>query len=181
MKKLKLLLSAALVTLFGAGIGTAQATEQIARELNAYKDSTVIFVSNSKKDCNIPKKAADYKAHLDSQLASLGINNNADSGLAAVLLISHESFAILGSLCAVHVDLSFQTRIPKEMFTRLTEGQKAALERIDSLPVSLWTASAMSVVTLTQPSAGGGESVDGQKAVIRLIDSIIDLLRKQRT
>jgi hypothetical protein len=38
----------------------------------------------------------------------------------------------------------------------------------------------MAVAPLLQPSAGG-ESDMAQKAVIRLIDAIIDLLRAQRT
>lgn len=180
MNKLTLGLAAALFALISAVAGEAKAVEAIARELNAYNESMIVFDTKSKKTCNIEGKAKEYQDHLDAQLISLGIKDDDDSGLAAVLLISSQNFAIAGSHCAIHVDLSFQTRIPPEMFTRLTDAQKAALQRIGSLPVSIWSASAMAVVPLTQPSSGG-ESDMGQKAVIRLIDAIIDLLRSQRT
>ncbi|WP_420402308.1 hypothetical protein [Nisaea sp.] len=180
MKTYHLLLPALLLALGISTPGTADANSGVAKELNAYSESIVVLDTKSEKTCNIEEKAKEYQAHLDAQLITLGINDDDESGLAAVLLITSQNFAIAGSHCALHVDLSFQTRIPPEMFTRLTDAQQAALNRIGSLPVSIWSASAMSVVPLTQPSAGG-ESDMAQKAVIRLIDAIIDLLRAQRT
>jgi len=180
MKKRHLLLPALALAVGLSTPGKADSVEAIAKELNAYHESVIVLDTKSKKTCNIEGEVKAYQDHLDAQLITLGINDDARSGLAAVLLITSQNFAIAGSHCALHVDLSFQTRIPPEMFTRLTDAQQAALKRVGSLPVSVWSASAMAVVPLTQPSAGG-ESDMAQKAVIRLIDAIVDLLRKQRT
>ncbi|MBO6562808.1 MAG: hypothetical protein JJ959_19825 [Nisaea sp.] len=179
MKKLHLLLHDLMLALGIAAPGKAGAMEAIAKELNAYHESIIVLDTKSKKTCNIEGQVKDYQNHLDAQLRSLGIADDEKSGLAAVLLITSQNFAIAGSHCVLHVELSFQTRIPPEMFTRLTDAQQAALNRIGSLPVSVWNASAMAVAPLLQPSAGG-ESDMAQKAVIRLIDAIVDLLRTQR-
>ncbi|UUX48456.1 hypothetical protein NUH88_13675 [Nisaea acidiphila] len=179
MRKHTLILAGILLAALAAISGKAEAVEAVAKELVAYKESKIVFDSKTKKTCNLEKSLKDFQDHLDAALISLGINDSEESGLVAVLLISNEAFAIRKSHCAIYVSLSFQTRIPAEMFTRLTDGQKAALERIGSLPVSIWSASAMAVAPLIEPSEGG-ESDMAQKAVIRLTDAIVDLLRNQR-
>ena len=180
MKRASIFLSAIFLMLGLLVPAQSHAMEAIAKELRGYSGSIIVHDSKSKKTCLIEKKVKDYQNHLDARLTALGMDKNVEAPLAAVLLITNESFALVGSHCAIHVDLSFQTRIPAEMFTRLSDAQRAALDRIgSSLPVKIWSASAMSVVPLTQPSSGG-ESDMAQKAVIRLIDAIVDLLQKQR-
>lgn len=181
MNRASLFLSAVLLTLGLLVPAQSHAMEAIAKELGSFSESIIIHDSKTKKTCRIEKEIEAYQNHLDAKLNGLGLVKNADAPLAAVLLISNEAFALAGSHCAIHVDLSFQTRIPAEMFTRLSDAQRAALNRIgSSLPVKVWSASAMSVVPLTQPSSGG-ESDMAQKGVIRLIDAITDLLQKQRS
>lgn len=174
----RLMVAAAAVALTALA-GPAQASDPVAKELVGYVGAEVLLDRNHAKDCNLENSGPALLARLEQALGKIGLTKRSDAVTGVVLQVANRGFGMLSAQCAIFTQLSFSTHIPKEMLTNLSAQQQAALARMGSLPVILWSATSMSVAAQTEPS-GGGKSMKAEEAALKMVESMVDLLASQR-
>lgn len=149
----------------------------VTKEIVAYNGITVGFSENAAK-CNLTDKAilADY---LGGKLDELRIKDNPNSIVHVVLSVSGTTLGLLGTQCATHTDLRFETRLRSENIVTDSETVRRAVDRLGELPIVLWSRGAFRVTSLPQPE-GGGPSLKAYDAIKENLDLILERFKEQR-
>ena len=167
---------ALLGALLGCLVATGAAAQQsnVAKEIIGYRDLSVAF-SKSAADCNL-QKADLYKAHLSDKLAEIGITQTTESYAGVSLLVSGQKF---GVECVTLVEMVFEAAVGKDNFVTSDERLKAAIDRMEVVPIIFYQDGRMAVQPQAQPSAGG-ETTTSQKAALAMIDELVASLKAKR-
>ena len=172
---MKALVPALLGCLIAAG-AQAQSTA-IPKEIMNYRNVAVKIAGTPSK-CNLTD-ANLLKTQLSDKLAGIGITQTDDSYAGVELLVTTQKFAGVTAHCATMVELVFVGAIGKDNFVTSDESLKAAIDRMKVVPVIFYKEGRMAVQPQTQP-ASGGESKDTEKAVLTMIDNLVDSLKAKR-
>lgn len=173
--KANVLLSGLLGCVFAAG---AQAqTAGIPQEITSYRNLSVKMAGTPSK-CNLTDTAL-IETQLSDKLAAIGITQNDQSYAGVELLVTTQKFAGVTAHCATLVELVFVGAIGKDNFVTSDEALKAAIDRMKVVPVIFYKEGRMAVQPQIEGSAGQ-ESKDTEKAVLTMLDTLVDNLKAKR-
>jgi len=173
--KLKVLLGALLGCT--AAVGVQAQTTDVSKEITGYRNMTVTM-AGTPSDCNL-KDTNLLKTQLSDKLSGIGITQKDQSYAGVELLITAQKFGGPIGHCATMVELVFVGAIGKDNFVTGDEQLKAAIDRMKVVPVVFYKDGRMGVQAQTQPSSGG-ESMTTEKAVLRMIDDLVENLKAKR-
>ena len=165
------------VIMFLAISSAAWAAGDAAKEVNAYNAIKVNFSKNAGK-CNLvdPKP---FEELLQKELFKIGVPENKGSISTAVLAITGDSFGLLGAQCSSQAVLSFQTVLGADNIVTDNPAIRAAIDRLENIPVIFWQSGRFGVQAQTQP-ASGGESTTAQEAVLEMVTNLVNKFKEDR-
>jgi hypothetical protein len=93
--------------------------------------------------------------------------------------ISGTAFGTLSTSCALHTELTFSVVLRADNIVTQDPDVRAAIDRLQVIPVIVYKAGRFGTVALSEPAAGG-PSTTAQKRVIQDIDHMIGEIAGKR-
>jgi hypothetical protein len=152
----------------------AQTQTSVPNEITGYKTILVSFSEGAKK-CNLEDPAA-YSARLSDKLGAIGIQQSDESLLVATLGVSGKKF---GVNCVSMVELRFNAALGKENIVTDNQNVRRVVDKLGVFPITLYSNGMFGVQPQAEPSAGG-ESTESKKAILGMIDDLVESLKKKR-
>ena len=146
-----------LLAMFGVAVvvllptrGEAQA---VTSEINVYRDIAVSFSENAGK-CNLTDGAL-LKQKLRDELASVGVLQSDASRLVVNYAVSANGFGPLNINCVFSTTLNFLVRLGADNIVTDDPAARAALDRLGSVDVIIYSNGFFGTQNQRQPAAGG--------------------------
>ncbi len=149
----------------------------IVKEITGYRDINVSFSENAEK-CNL-KDAKLFKDQLGTKLAEIGVTQREDRYSYIDLLISGQTFGIIGGHCVTEVRMNFFAVLTPANIVTSDERLKSTLDKLERIPVTYYQDGRLGVQPQDQPSAGG-ESTTSQEAALKMIENLVASLKAKR-
>ncbi len=149
----------------------------VTKELRGYNGLTV-SISETAAKCNLTDSAV-FSDYMGGKLDELGLKDNPNSKVHVVLGISGTTFGLLGAQCVTHTQLSFNVLLRADNIVTDNQTARAAIDRLGTIPIRLWSHSAFGIKPLSQPAAGG-KSLAAYDAVKNQIDLIVARFKKSQ-
>lgn len=172
-------LKAIVPTLLGCLIaaGAQAQSTSVPQEITSYRN-LVVKMAGTPSKCNLTDTAL-LQTQLAGKLAAIGITQRDQSYAGVELLVTTQKFAGVTPHCATLVELAFVGAIGKDNFVTSDEALKSAIDRMKVVPVIFYKEGRMAVQPQIEGSAGQ-ESKDTEKAVLTMIDTLVDSLKAKR-
>ena len=155
----------------------AQTQTSVPKEITGYKTILVSFSEGAKK-CNLEDPAA-YSARLGEKLAAIGVPQNDESLLVATLGVSGKKFGAIGGHCVSMVELRFNAALGKDNIVTDNQTVRQAVDKLGVFPITLYSNGMFGVQPQAEPAAGG-ESTESKKAILGMIDDLVENFKKKR-
>ena len=111
-------------------------------------------------------------------LAELGIQQNDESRLVANLGVSGQRFGALAR-CVSLVELTFNAALSKDNIVTSNQTVRQAVDKLGVFPITLYSNGMFGVQPQIE-SASGDPSQVSKKAVLGMIDDLVENLKKKR-
>ena len=154
----------------------AQTETSVPKQITGYSKIAVNFSAGA-KECQLEDPAA-YSARLSEKLAELGIQQNDESRLVANLGVSGQRFGALAR-CVSMVELTFNAALSKDNIVTSNQTVRQAVDKLGVFPITLYSNGMFGVQPQIE-SASGDPSQVSKKAVLGMIDDLVENLKKKR-
>lgn len=153
----------------------AQQVSGVLKEINGYRTLNVYLVGDI-KDCYIDK--TDFLAkHAATKLKEIGISEDPKSIVHANLTLFGQSFGMGKTQCVLTTTLNFTATLTNDNITTKNQRVREAMDRLKSIPVSLWESTTYGVAALTERAnlddTSLPPSTKGREAALKAIDSLV--------
>ena len=157
-------------------VAAPASADPVARELQYYKAIDVVLM-DSAKDCGITDDKV-VQDHLRVKLGQLGIKENAERFARVKIDVAAQTIPN-SSLCAIHTLVRINGALGKKNIVTKDPLINAAMERLEVLPITVWTGSSLVVRQYKLP-ASGKITDRATKSVLEQLDAITDRLAEAR-
>jgi hypothetical protein len=155
----------------------AQSQTSVPKEITGYKKILVSF-SEGAKQCNLEDPAA-YSARLSEKLGEIGIQQSDENLLVVTLGVSGKNFGMIGGHCVSMVELKFNAALSKDNIVTSDARARQAIDKLGVIPITLYSNALFGVQPQAEPAAGG-PTTESKKAVLEMIDDLVESLKKKR-
>ncbi|MDJ0936886.1 MAG: hypothetical protein QNJ06_19545 [Kiloniellales bacterium] len=157
-------------------VAAPASADPIARELQYFKAIDVVLL-DSAKDCGITDEKL-LQDHLRGKLGQLGIKENADRYARVRIDVAAQTIPN-SSLCAIHTLVRVNGALGKDNVVTKDPLINAAMERLEVLPITVWTGSSLVVRQYKLP-ASGKITDRATNSVLEQLDAITGRLAEAR-
>lgn len=157
-------------------VAAPASADPVARELQYYKAIDVVLL-DSAKDCGITDDKV-VQDHLRVKLGQLGIKENAERFARVKIDVAAQTIPN-SSLCAIHTLVRINGALGKKNIVTKDPLINAAMERLEVLPITVWTGSSLVVRQYKLP-ASGKITDRATKSVLEQLDAITGRLAEAR-
>ena len=164
---------AVVLAVFVAGPAWA---DPVAKEIQFFKAIDVALLDKT-QDCGITD-AKLYQDHLRGKLGQLGIKENADRYGRVKVDVAAQTIPN-SALCAIHTLVRFNGALSKDNVSTEDPLVNAAMQRLEILPVTIWTGSSLVVRQYKLP-ASGKLTDRASQSVLEQLDAITGRLAEAR-
>ena len=155
----------------------AQTQTSVPKQITGYSKIAVNFSAGA-QECQLEDPAA-YSARLSEKLGEIGIQQNDESRLVANLGVSGQLFGALGTRCVSMVELTFNAALSKDNIVTSNQTVRQAVDKLGVFPITLYSNGLFGVQPQIE-SASGDPSQVSKKAVLGMIDDLVENLKKKR-
>lgn len=150
--------------------------DPVAKELQYFKAIDVVLLDKT-ADCGITD-AKLFQDHLRGKLGQLGIKENASRFGRVKVDVAAQTIPN-SALCAIHTLVRFNGALGKDNVSTDDPLINAAMDRLEVLPITVWTGSSLVVRQYKLP-ASGKVTDRASKSVLEQIDAITGRLAEAR-
>jgi hypothetical protein len=150
MRTFLMVVGAALLLVLLPAHGEAQ---NVPSEINRYRAVSVTFSENAGK-CNLADDSM-LRAKLTSELANAGVQQSDASRLVVNYAVSANAFGPLNINCVFSTTLNFLVRLGADNINTDDPAARAAIDRLGSVDVILYSNGFFGTENQKQPPAGG--------------------------
>ena len=168
MRTFMMFVGAALLLALLPAHGEAQ---NVTSEINRYRTVTVTFSENAGK-CNLDNDAM-LREKLTGELASAGVRQSDASRLVVNYAVSANAFGPLNINCVFSTTLNFMVRLGAENINTDDPAARAAIDRLGSVDMIIYSNGFFGTQNQSQPPAGG-ESTTVRDRVLDNIKLSVD-------
>ena len=159
-----------LITMFGVVVlvllPTRGEAQTVSSEIKVYHDIAVTFSENAGK-CNLTDDAL-LKQKVRDELASVGVLQSDASRLVVNYAVSANGFGPLNINCVFSTTLNFMVRLGADNIGTDDPAARAAIDRLGSVDVIIYSNGFFGTQNQRQPAAGG----DSTSVRDRVVDNI---------
>ncbi len=157
-------------------VAAPASADPVAKELQYFKAIDVVLLDKT-ADCGITD-AKLFQDHLRGKLGQLGIKENA-SRFARVKVDVAAQTIPNSALCAIHTLVRFNGALSKDNVNTDDPLINAAMQRLEVLPITVWTGSSIVVRQYKLP-ASGKITERASQSVLEQLDAITGRLAEAR-
>ncbi len=157
-------------------VAAPASADPVAKELQYFKAIDVVLLDKT-ADCGITD-AKLFQDHLRGKLGQLGIKENA-SRFARVKVDVAAQTIPNSALCAIHTLVRFNGALSKDNVNTDDPLINAAMQRLQVLPITVWTGSSIVVRQYKLP-ASGKITERASQSVLEQLDAITGRLAEAR-
>ena len=150
--------------------------DPVAKELRYFKAIDVVLLDKT-ADCGITD-AKLFQDHLRGKLGQIGIKENANR-LGRVKIDVAAQTIPNTALCAIHTLVRFNGALGKDNIATEDPVINAAMQRLEVLPITVWTGSSLVVRQYMMP-ASGKITDRASQSVLEQLDAIAGRLAEAR-
>lgn len=165
-----------LAVILAVFVAAPASADPVAKELQYFKAIDVVLLDKT-ADCGITD-AKLFQDHLRGKLGQLGIKENA-SRFARVKVDVAAQTIPNSALCAIHTLVRFNGALSKENVNTDDPLINAAMQRLQVLPITVWTGSSIVVRQYKLP-ASGKITERASQSVLEQLDAITGRLAEAR-
>lgn len=158
----------------------AQRVSNAPKEIKGYRTLSVDLMGKV-KDCYIDNTDSLSK-HAAAKLKSIGISEDPASIVQANVTFSGQSFGVGNTQCILVATLNLTTMLNKDNFVTENQRVRAAIDRLKTIPISLWHSTTYVVAPLVERANLDGTnklppSTKGREAAARAVDRLVEHLK----
>ncbi len=157
-------------------VAAPAAADPVAKELQYFRAIDVVLLDKT-ADCGITD-AKLFQDHLRGKLGQLGIKENASRFGRVKIDVAAQTIPN-SALCAIHTLVRFNGALSKDNVATDDPLINAAMERLEVLPITVWTGSSLVVRQYMLP-ASGKVTDRASKSVLEQLDAITGRLAEAR-
>ena len=165
-----------LAVILAVFVAVPASADPVAKELQYFKAIDVVLLDKT-ADCGITD-AKLFQDHLRGKLGQLGIKENA-SRFARVKVDVAAQTIPNSALCAIHTLVRFNGALSKDNVNTDDPLINAAMQRLQVLPITVWTGSSIVVRQYKLP-ASGKITERASQSVLEQLDAITGRLAEAR-